>query len=406
MADHSLRTQADIHRLPVPKTGEAVYFDEGKPKDRAQGLAIRIRSAGSRKFVFFYRHGGRLLKYTIGDATSWTLDKARETARDLRVKVDRGENPATAKASKRADAASLFETLKDDYLKARKANMKPRSYEACEDHLDRLWKPLHRLPVASIDRSTVAARLRTIANDSGPVMADRARSTLSALFAWAIGEGQCDANPVIGTNKSSEGKPRERILADRELAAIWNAAPANDYGRIVQLLMLTAQRRDEIGSLRRPEIDTAAKLISLPGERTKNGRAHDVPMSDAAIAVLDAVTEREGSPLVFGSGEGGYSGWSKSKATLDESCKLEPWTLHDLRRTAATRMADLGVLPHVIEAVLNHVSGHKAGVAGIYNRSTYAAEKRAALDLWASHIRTIVAQAAGANVTKIRAKRA
>ena len=198
MADHALRTQADIHRLPVPKAGEAVYFDEGKPKDRAQGLAIRIRSAGSRKFVFFYRLGGRLLKYTIGDATSWTLDKARATARDLRVKVDRGENPADAKACLRADAAALFETLKDDYLAARKANMKPRSYEACEDHLERLWRPLHRLPVTSIDRGTVAARLRTIAKDNGPVAADRARSTLSKLFAWAIGEGRCEVQPGDG----------------------------------------------------------------------------------------------------------------------------------------------------------------------------------------------------------------
>ena len=210
----------------------------------------------------------------------------------------------------------------------------------------------------------------------------------------------------MGTNKASEDKPRERILTDRELAVIWNAAPANDYGRIVRLLMLTAQRRDEIGSLRRLEIDTAGQMISLPGERTKNGRAHDVPLSGAALAELNVVSEREGSPLVFGSGEGGYSGCRSRRRLWTQSCKLDPWTLHDLRRTAATRMADLGVLPHVIEAVLNHVSGHKAGVAGIYNRSTYAAEKRAALDLWANHIRTVVAQAAGANVTKIRPRRA
>ena len=100
--------------------------------------------------------------------------------------------------------------------------------------------------------------------------------------------------------------------------------------------------------------------------------------------------------------KGGYSGWSRSKEALDESAKLAPWTLHDLRRTAATRIADLGVQPHVIEAVLNHASGHKSGVAGIYNRSTYAEEKRAALDLWASHLQTVIAQAGGTNVTKLR----
>jgi integrase len=105
--------------------------------------------------------------------------------------------------------------------------------------------------------------------------------------------------------------------------------------------------------------------------------------------VLDAVWEREGRALVFGSGQGGYSGWSTSKEALDESAKVTDWTLHDLRRTAATRMADLGVAPHVIEAILNHISGHKAGVAGIYNRSSYAAEKRAALELWAGHLQTV-----------------
>ena len=110
----------------------------------------------------------------------------------------------------------------------------------------------------------------------------------------------------------------------------------------------------------------------------------------------------KGRDLVFREGAGGFSGWSRAKDALDEACGVKDWTLHDLRRTAATRMADLGVQPHVIEAVLNHISGHKAGVAGIYNRSTYAAEKRAALDLWAGHVKMIVAQADGANVTRLK----
>jgi integrase len=183
---------------------------------------------------------------------------------------------------------------------------------------------------------------------------------------------------------------------------IWKAAPENDYGRIVKLLMLTAQRREEIGSLAWSEIDTARKLITLPPDRTKNSRPHDVPLSDSAMAVLESTPPRVGRPLMFGSGKGGYSGWSKSKEALDGAAKVAPWTLHDLRRTAATRMADIGVQPHVIEAVLNHVSGHKSGVAGIYNRSSYAVEKRAALDLWANHLRVAIAAAEGANVRKLQ----
>jgi integrase len=249
----------------------------------------------------------------------------------------------------------------------------------------------------------VAARLRTIAKDSGAVAADRARSTLSALFTWAVGEGLCAANPVDGTNKSSEAKSRERILSDAELAAIWKAAPDSDYGRIVKLLMLTAQRREEIGGLRWEEVDLETGLISLPGARTKNHRTHDVPLSDSAIAVLsDCPRTDEGRALVFGSGQGGYSGWSRAKEALDKAANVKKWTLHDLRRTAATRMANLGVQPHVIEAILNHVSGHKAGVAGIYNRSTYDKEKRAALDLWAGHLKVAIAQASGANVREFK----
>ncbi len=200
-------------------------------------------------------------------------------------------------------------------------------------------------------------------------------------------------------------KPREHTLTDAELATIWNAAAENGYGRIVKLLMLTAQRRDEIGGLRWDEIDTQAGLISLPAERTKNSRAHDVPLSRMALDTLEAQPRMAGRGLVFGEGEGPFSAWSRSKDRFDEKLgeTVKPWTLHDLRRTAATRMADLGVQPHVIEAVLNHVSGHKGGVAGIYNRSTYAAEKKAALDLWAGHIKIIAAKAKGANVTRLRA---
>jgi integrase len=405
--EQALRTQADVFRLPTPKSGEAVYFDAGKPKDRAHGLALRIREAGSRKFVFFYRLGGRLLKFTIGDASDdakgWTLDKARARARELRVRVERGENPAIEKAAQRADAALLFASVMRDYLAARQPEMKPRSHGECTRHLAKQWKPLHRMALSAIDRATVAARLNAIARDSGAVTANRARSTLSAMFAWAIGEGLCELNPVIGTNKKDEGGSRQRVLSDAELVTIWNASPDNNFGTIVKLLMLTAQRRDEVGGLGWPEIDTQAQLVSLPAARTKNSRPHDVPLSSTAMSLIEALPRDEGRPLVFGNGKGGYAGWSRSKAALDAAAGLaEGWTLHDLRRTAATRMGDLGVLPHVVEAVLNHVSGHKAGVAGIYNRSTYAAEKRAALDLWASHLQVAIAKASGANVRELR----
>jgi integrase len=390
-------TQTNLVRLTLPAgVKDQIFFD-----DQIHSFGLRVRAGGSRKFVIHYRQGGIQHRHTIGAANALTLDEARKRARKILIALGDGEDPAAQKASKRAASALTFSKVMEDYLEARQPGMKPRSHEECSRHLTKHWKPLHGLAIGSIARTTVAGRLREIVKASGPVAADRARSTLSAMFAWAIGEGLVEANPVIGTNKASESKSRERVLSDVELVAIWKAAPNNDYGRIVKLLMLTAQRREEIGGLAWPEIDKARKLIALPPERTKNSRPHDVPLSDAAMAVLDSVIERDGRGLVFGRGKGGYSGWSRSKEALDESAKVAPWTLHDLRRTAATRMADLGVAPHVIEAVLNHVSGHKSGVAGIYNRSTYAEEKRAALDLWASHLHITIAASEGANVRKL-----
>ena len=152
--------------------------------------------------------------------------------------------------------------------------------------------------------------------------------------------------------------------------------------------------------MRWSEIDHAKSLIALSGERTKNGRPHDVPLSPAAVTIMERQPRRVGRELVFGERAGPFQGWSKAKAALDkaiaknsaENGRVAPWRLHDVRRTVATRMADLGIQPHVVEAVLNHVSGHKAGVAGIYNRSVYAAEKRAALDIWGNLVLVIAGE--------------
>jgi len=173
-------------------------------------------------------------------------------------------------------------------------------------------------------------------------------------------------------------------LTDTELAEIWRACRDDDYGRIVKLLMLTGQRRDEVGGMRWAEINKGEKVWTIPATRTKNHREHIVPLTDAALALVTSSPPRReylfgDGPRRIGDNGSGYSGWSKSKYALDQRLALPAWRLHDLRRTAATVMADkLGVLPHIIEAVLNHVSGHRAGVAGVYNRAKYEGEMRSA----------------------------
>jgi integrase len=229
------------------------------------------------------------------------------------------------------------------------------------------------------------------------------------MFNWAIREGlDIPANPVHGTNRPEQPKSRERVLSYRELAEIWQACGDDDYGRIVRLLILTAQRRAEVGGMRWQELDTEAGQWFLPSARTKNHREHVLPLVRDALALLPHC--RTGRDHIFGDGprrerdqHRGFSGWSKSKAALDARIlaarkmvdagakPLSHWTVHDLRRTAATVMADqLGVLPHIVEAILNHVSGHRAGVAGVYNRARYQAEMRQALERWGAYVTDIV----------------
>jgi integrase len=271
------------------------------------------------------------------------------------------------------------------------------------------WAPFARTSIHHINRGTVALRMSEIASKSGPIAANRSRSTLSAMFGWAMREGIVDANPVVGTNKAAEEASRERVLSSWELADIWAACREDGYGRMVRLLMLTGQRHQEDGGMRWGEIDLDRGMWSLPGERAKNKRPHAVPLAPIAVSMLESSPRRAGRDYVFGEGKAGFSGWARCKEALDRRIRearakvaavageraglpqpIAAWRMHDLRRTVATGMAELGVQPHIVEAVLNHRSGHKGGVAGVYNRATYGREVGAALALWADHLRSIV----------------
>ena len=395
-------TQATVARFKMPEgKREHIEFDDSMP-----GFGLRVRNGGMREhrtYILQYKIGPKQRRMTLGNVAKIDLNEAQRKARKIFGKIAEGKDPANEKAVARTEASHTFDVIASDFLRVQQANLKPRTFMETERFLLKHWKPLHRLALASISRATVAAQLRVIARDHGLVSADRARAALSAFFTWAMGEGLAEANPVIGTNKAAgEIKARDRVLTDNELATIWRGLPDNGYGRIVRLLVLTGCRRDEIGSLRWSEINRDSRLITLPGERTKNSRTHDVPLSKAALEIIDAIPRRVNRDFVFGEGKGGFSGWSKAKAALDAQLGLKPWRLHDLRRTASTRMADAGVQPHIIEAALNHVSGHKAGVAGVYNRSTYENEKRAALDALSNYVMVAVAKADGGNVQRLK----
>jgi len=383
-------TDKTVAALALPKDrAEAIHYDEDLP-----GFGLRLRAGGSRRWVYTYRIGVRDRRITLGSPTALSANRARAIAADLAAKVRLGNDPAGEKQENRARAAETMGATLQTYLAAKREAVRPGSYTGIERHLTKHCLRLHGVRVDKIDRRAVAVTLTAIATKSGPIEANRVRASLSAFFSWAMREGLVGANPVIGTGRRPE-QSRARVLSDDDLRAIWSATKgSDDYSAIIRLLTLTGARANEIASLSWPEVDDGK--ITLPASRTKNKREHVIPLSKPAQITLDRRPRQPDRDFVFGRRDGRpFSGWSVCNDLLHARIKengatVAHWTPHDLRRTAATRMAELGVQPHIIEAVLNHVSGHKHGVAGIYNRATYEPEKRQALALWAYRLLAIV----------------
>jgi integrase len=384
---------------------EYIEWDEALP-----GFGLRVRG-GRCTWIVQYKIGAKHRRVTLGSTEMLTAEEARNGWIDPQTQERRkgaskiladardGFDHAAARVARREKAAETLGVVITTYLEARKPVLRPRAYSEVKRHLEKYWRPLHDLPLHSLNRRSVTARVNAIAKDNGAVTANLCRASLSAFFRWAIGEGLCDENPVTGSNKQVVNGPRERSLSDAEAAAIWLAAPDGDYGNIIKLLFLTGCRLNEIGCLQWSEVNLEAKTITLPATRTKNHTEHTVPLTDKAVAILEAIPRRAGRDLVFGVGKGGFGAWTKAKLNLQAKSKTEGWTPHDIRRTVRTGLGKLGVEPHVAEACLNHLPSR---LIRTYDRNTYAAEKRAALDAWASHLSVVIAQASGANVTPLR----
>ena len=364
---------------------DLVVFDDALP-----GFGLRLRLGGSRNWVVQYQTGNRQRRMVIGSA-ALPLDEARSSAARLLAQVKLGADPAGTKAESQARSGETFAACMKLYLERRRSepDLRPSTYREIERHLVRNLKALHGLQIQKVDRRAIAIELARLTT-AGPVQANRTRGSLVKFLNWCAGEGVIDANPAQFTNKNPE-QGRSRLLSDAELRKIWHALPEGDYGDIIRLLMLTAARANEIALLRWSEIDLERGVIALPAARTKNRRGHFIPIGATVRAILEARPRYDGRDFVFGRGQGGFSGWSQCKARLDAAVKIPEWVVHDLRRAAATGMGELGIQPHVVEAVLNHVSGSRGGVAGLYNRSQYEAEKTTALARWDAHLMDVLA---------------
>jgi integrase len=377
-------TDATIDTLEIPEgKQELIAFDDDLP-----GFGIRIRSGGSRRFVFQYKLHGTNRRVTFKEAN---VKRARAAAQVLAAKVTLGSDPALEKSNAHDAAGDTFKRCLDRYLARPQGRRRDSTMVEVRRHLERNLQPLHRHHIKAITRRQVADQLERLTSEIGPVQSNRTRSSLFAFMNWSIGEGYLDINVAAQTNKNEE-VARDRVLSDTELKTIWNALPepGDDYGDIIRLLVLTACRLREIGDLRWSEVDIAKATITIKANRSKNRREHIVPLSPPALTILQARPQGE-RQLVFGRGKGGFDGFSRAKNKLGAATRLnEDWTHHDIRRTAATGLAALGVQPHIVESCLGHISGFKAGVAGIYNQHPYETEKRAALDLWSKHVMALV----------------
>jgi integrase len=382
--------------LPPGKIDHTAWDDE------LPGFGLRLRKSKggvSKSYRIQYRVGSQQRSKHL-DARKVKLEDARKVARQFFAQAHLGVDPAAEKAKERIAAAAAKLTLAsiaDRYLAVKRQALlagtySASTYEATVRYFNVHWAPLRGRPIDGIKRPEVAARLQELTAEYGRSAAGKARYTLSALYTWAMGEGLCEANPVVATNNPEAGAmPRERVLSDAELKAVLGACADDDAGNIVKLLAFTGCRREEIAALRWDEIDLETGTLTLPATRTKNRRTLTLTLPEAAQQILRSVPRRDG-PCVFGDPRHGFNSWSGAKRKLDAriavaGARLPHWTVHDLRRTMRTGLGRLGVAPHIAELAINHV---KAGIVAVYDRYRYEQEIADALAQWAEHVMAVV----------------
>lgn len=406
---------------------DRLVFDDVLP-----GFFIRVFASGAASYGVKYSVGRQQRRLALGAVVPGTLAEMRKKASDVLARARLGQDVVAAKKAAAGKLATRLGELVPKYLAARKEKLRPRTYLEVARHLERQWKPLHVHAVDAVTRAHIGAVLDELETHNGAVAADRAKASLSTFCAWCIDKSYLEVNPTTGIKARSSVKARDRFLTEEEIVDVWNACQDDDHGRITRLLLLTGQRRAEIGDLgwrelnlefRHQERDRSGRVqehvlpvIELPPTRSKNHKPHLIPLSPEALALLAGLEQTDERDLIFGSGAGGFSGWSKAKKELDERIAksrkeagrppMKAWRLHDARRSVVTGMSERGFAPpHVIEVLVNHISGHKAGIGGVYNRAVYLMDRWQAMKLWGAYLAALVSSDSGKVVplTKARA---
>ena len=390
-------------RLTVKLVEQAKARDtQYEESDKQDGLVLVVYPSGAKSWAVRYRNAaGKQRKKSLGPVGRITLATARKEARAIQSEVDAGNDPSNrAKAEADKSAALTVRTASERFMVDRRAQDKNRAADEVKRQFDAYILPaIGDRSLSDLPGSDIRKIVQNRVSDGSRIMANRVHATLAKFFKWAADRDRAliEANPYAGYAKpiDESGRGRDRTLSNAELAALWHAAGAVDqpFGPIVRLLVLTGQRRSEVTGMTDREIDTTRAEWEIPAQRAKNGDRHTVPLSPPALAELAKVRRLGRKGLIFTTnGTTIYAGHHKAKARLDETLGFNsPWRLHDIRRTVATGMAALGITAPVVEAVLNHRSGSRAGVAGVYNRHAYADEMELALVAWGRFVSDVVA---------------
>ncbi len=410
-------TAAAVKRIKPPEKGQVDHFDAALP-----GFALRVSAKGAKSYVLFYRpkigpDAGKLRRLTMGTAAEWSLADARDEAREWKRRIEKGEDPKDVMARQHTEALdraeNTFGKITSDFIrKHAKRNNKSwaQAERIFELHVLPEWR--HR-PIDGITRRDVIELLDEIVESGRPVLANRVLAHVRKLFNWCLERGVLDTTPVAQV-KAPGGKelPRDRELSDHEIKALWPAFDTAGYpfGPMMKLLLVTGQRRGEVATMRWPDLDVEEKVWNLPREATKSARAHSVPLSPLALEIIEGLPRFSG-PHVFSTkgGERPVSGYSRAKQRVEKAVNetrkadgLDPlpdWRLHDLRRSAASGMARLGIPSDHLGRVLNHVP--QGVTARVYDKHVYLPEKRRALEAWASYLESLF-RPADSKVVRLR----
>src|SRR5271168_2389539 len=370
---------------------DVVYWDAACP-----GFGVKVTPAGRKVFLVLFRTGGagsRLRKYTIGPFGRVTLHQARVSAQKVfAARLEGRDLAAEKREARKRMVADRVEDLLEAYIAQHVSQN--RSARATSQMLRRELASWSGRSIHEISKRDVIEVIAAVEQRGAGVAANKTLKAIKTFLRWCVGRAVLDHSPAEGIPLPTKEVPRDRVLTDDELARVILAARqiGGPYGGIVELLALTGQRREEAARCVWDEIDLHSRIWTLPNLRTKNAKPHIVHLSDQAIAVLNQASKQR--KFVFSTtGRHPFQAFSAAKRELDALSGVTGWRLHDLRRTCVSGMAGLGVAPHVADKILNHQSGTISGVAAVYQRHQFLAERKEALERWGTHVAQIVSDA-------------